>query len=71
VFQMLGSWSLDDYGGPQSLRWGLELLCDGFGLKRELLYATVFGGDEHVGPDTPAQRTWRQPCVTPTGYPGN
>ena len=51
VFQMLGSWSLGDYGGPQSLRWGLELLCDGFGLKRELLYATVFGGDEQVGPD--------------------
>ena len=26
VFQMLGSSSLDDYGGPQSLRWGLEPL---------------------------------------------
>ena len=22
VFQMLGSWSLGDYTGPQSLRWG-------------------------------------------------
>ena len=58
VFQMLGSWSLSDYGGPQSLRWGLELLCDGLGLTRELLYATVFGGDEQVGPDTLAQQTW-------------
>ena len=58
VFQMLGSWSLGDYDGPQSQRWGLELLCDGFGLKRELLYATVFGGDGQVGPDTPAQQTW-------------
>ena len=26
AFQMLGSWSLGDYDGPQSLRWGLELL---------------------------------------------
>jgi alanyl-tRNA synthetase len=60
VFQMLGSWSLDDYGGPQSLRWGLELLCDGFRLTRELLYATVFGGDEQVGPDIPAQQTWSE-----------
>ncbi len=60
VFQMLGSWSLGDYGGPQSLRWGLELICDGFGLKRELLYATVFGGDEQVGPDTAAMETWRE-----------
>ena len=58
VFQMLGSWSLGDYDGPQSQRWGLELLTDAFGLKRELLYATVFGGDGQVAPDTPAQRTW-------------
>lgn len=60
VFQMLGSWSLGDYGGPESQRWGLELLCDGFGLRRELLYATVFGGDEQVGPDIRAQQTWSE-----------
>jgi alanyl-tRNA synthetase len=58
VFQMLGSWSLGDYDGPQSQRWGLELVCDGFGVDRELLYATVFGGDGQLGPDTLAQRTW-------------
>jgi alanyl-tRNA synthetase len=57
---MLGSWSLGDYGGPQSLRWGLELLGDGFGLTRDLLYATVFGGDEQVGPDIAAQRAWSE-----------
>jgi alanyl-tRNA synthetase len=60
VFQMLGSWSLGDYGGPQSLRWGLELLCDGLGLRLELLHATVFGGDDQVGPDTVAQQTWSE-----------
>jgi alanyl-tRNA synthetase len=58
VFQMLGSWSLGDYDGPQSQRWGLELLCDGLGLNRELLYATVFGGDGRVGPDSQAQQAW-------------
>ncbi|HLM87499.1 MAG TPA: alanine--tRNA ligase-related protein [Streptosporangiaceae bacterium] len=58
VFQMLGSWSLGDYDGPQSQRWGLELLREVFGLKQDLLYATVFGGDGQVGPDTAAQRTW-------------
>jgi alanyl-tRNA synthetase len=58
VFQMLGSWSLDDYAGPQSLRWGLELLRDGFGMRTDRLYATVFGGDEQVGPDTEALQTW-------------
>jgi len=60
AFQMLGSWSLGDYDGPQSQRWGLELLCDRFGLARELLYATVFGGDGDVGPDTVAEQTWRE-----------
>jgi len=60
VFQMLGSWSLGDYDGPQSQRWGLELLCDGFGLNRDLLFATVFGGDDQIGPDTSAQRAWNE-----------
>ena len=58
VFQMLGSWSLGDYDGPQSLRWGMELICDHFGLRPELLYATIFGGDEQAGPDTIALETW-------------
>ena len=58
VFQMLGSWSLGDYDGPQSQRWGLELLRDGFGLKPEVLYATAFGGDGQVGPDLAALHTW-------------
>jgi alanyl-tRNA synthetase len=58
VFGMLGSWSLGDYGGPRSLRWGLELLRDGFGLSTGSLYVTVFGGDGQIGPDTTAQRTW-------------
>jgi alanyl-tRNA synthetase len=60
LFQMLGSWSLGDYGGPQSLRWGLELICDGFGLRRDWLHATVFGGDEQAGPDTESLETWRE-----------
>jgi len=58
VFQMLGSWSLGDYEGPQSLRWGLELLVDGFGIGPDRLYATVFGGDGEVEPDTQSLRTW-------------
>jgi alanyl-tRNA synthetase len=58
VFQMLGSWSLGDYDGPQSQRFGLELLCDHFGLRPELLYATAFGGNEQVGPDATAADAW-------------
>jgi len=36
----------------------MELICDHFGLRPELLYATIFGGDEQVGPDTAALQTW-------------
>ena len=57
---MLGSWSLGDYGHSQSLRWGYELLRDGFGIPRERLHVTVFGGDEQVGPDTESLRTWQE-----------
>jgi alanyl-tRNA synthetase len=60
VFQMLGSWSLGDYDGPQSLRWGLELLCDHFGLRPEQLHATVFGGDGQTGPDLRGLETWTE-----------
>jgi alanyl-tRNA synthetase len=60
VFQMLGSWSLGDYDGPQSLRWGLELLCDHFGLRPELLYATAFGGDGQIGPDEASLKAWAE-----------
>jgi alanyl-tRNA synthetase len=60
LFEMLGSWSLGDYPGPQSLRWGYELLCDGFGVDPSRLHATVFGGDSQVGPDTQALSTWQE-----------
>jgi alanyl-tRNA synthetase len=58
VFEMLGSWSLGDYGSSQSLRWGYELLRDGFGISPDRLHVTVFGGDGQVGPDTESLRTW-------------
>ena len=64
VFEMLGSWSLGDYPGTQSVRWGLELVRDGFGIPVSRLYATVYGGPEYgggepsVGPDTDLADTW-------------
>jgi alanyl-tRNA synthetase len=60
VFQMLGSWSLGDYRGPQSLRWGYELITEGFCIEPRRLYATVFGGDDQVPPDLDSVRTWEE-----------
>ncbi len=58
VFEMLGSWSLGDYPGSQSLRWGHELITTGFGIDPGLLHATVFGGSDQVGPDTGLAEVW-------------
>lgn len=60
AFQMLGSWSLGDYEGPQSVRWGHQLAVQGFGIGPDRLHATVFGGDEHVGPDVRSQQAWAE-----------
>ncbi|WP_019925814.1 alanine--tRNA ligase-related protein [Nocardia sp. BMG111209] len=60
VFEMLGSWSLGDYDGPQSLRWGFDLLHNGFGIEPDRMYVTVFGGDGQVEPDHESRRTWEE-----------
>jgi alanyl-tRNA synthetase len=36
------------------------LLCDGFGLRKDRLHATVFGGDGQVGQDTASLETWQE-----------
>ncbi|NEB79614.1 hypothetical protein G3I40_30995 [Streptomyces sp. SID14478] len=60
VFEMLGTWSLGDYEGPQSLEWGYDLLTEGLGIDPALIHATVFGGDDHVGPDTDSWEVWQR-----------
>ncbi|MGW7280753.1 alanine--tRNA ligase-related protein [Streptomyces sp. NPDC054844] len=60
VFEMLGTWSLGDYGGSRSLDWGYRLLTEGLGVDPGLLHATVYGGDDQVGPDTDSLRLWQE-----------
>ncbi|WP_329113214.1 alanine--tRNA ligase-related protein [Streptomyces sp. NBC_01465] len=60
VFEMLGTWSLGDYEGSLSLEWGHDLLVNGFGIDPGRLHATVFGGDDQVGPDTESLRIWQE-----------
>jgi alanyl-tRNA synthetase len=54
VFEMLGTWSLGDYSGVQSLTWGYELMRDGFGISPERLHVTVFDEDQE------SLRTWER-----------
>ncbi len=61
-FEMLGNWSFGDYFKEQSIPWGWELSVEGFGFDPELIYVTVFEGDEELGlgPDTEAIEIWRK-----------
>ncbi|MEV3893225.1 alanine--tRNA ligase-related protein [Streptomyces anulatus] len=59
VFEMLGTWSLGDYGGPRSLDWGYGLLTEGLGIDPGLLYATAFAGDGRTGQDTASVDLWQ------------
>ncbi|MDX2705596.1 alanine--tRNA ligase-related protein [Streptomyces sp. PA03-6a] len=60
VFEMLGTWSLGGYEGPQSLDWGYGLLTEGFGIDPGRLHVTVFGGDDRTGPDTDSLELWEK-----------
>jgi len=60
MFEMLGNWSFGDYFKKEAIEWGWELLTEVFGINRENLYVTVFGGDGSDGlePDNEAFTYW-------------
>ncbi len=62
MFEMLGNWSFGDYFKEEAISWAWELLTEKFGLPKDRLYATVFGGDtnEGLGKDTEAAELWNQ-----------
>lgn len=66
LFEMLGSWSLGDYSHSQSLRWGYELVTEGFGISPDRLGVTVYGGSIESPPDDESVRIWSE-----LGVPGH
>ena len=59
---MLGNWSFGDYFKEESIAWGWELSVDGFGFDPELIWVTVFEGDEELGlgPDDESIEIWKR-----------
>jgi len=62
LFEMLGNWSIGDYFKKDAINWAWELLTEVYGLEKDRLYVTVFGGDEGDGlpRDNEAAGLWAQ-----------
>ena len=60
-FEMLGNWSLGDYYKQESITWSYEFLtgADTLAIPPELIWATVFAGNEDAPRDEEAARIWR------------
>jgi len=61
-FEMLGNWSLGDYGPEQSIRWSFEFLTgpEQLGIELSRLWFSVFAGGHGVPPDERSARVWQE-----------
>lgn len=61
MFEMLGNWSFGDYFKDEAIKWAWELLTEVYGLPKDRMYASVFGGDEgdKLEVDTEAYNFWK------------
>src|SRR5215510_1991070 len=57
-FEMLGNWSLGDYGRDEAIAWSFEFLTGELGLPVERLGVTCFAGDEEVATDHASAAIW-------------
>ena len=60
-FEMLGNFSFGDYFKKDAIAWAWELLTEVYGIKKDMLYVTVFEGDEEdkIPMDTEALNFWK------------
>lgn len=62
MFEMLGNWSFGDYFKKEAISWAWELLTEVYKIDKNILYVTIFEGDESEGlaRDTEAYELWKQ-----------
>ena len=61
LFEMLGNWSFGDYFKKEAIEWAWELLTEVYKIDKNILYVTVFEGDENdkTEMDTEAFSIWK------------
>jgi alanyl-tRNA synthetase len=61
-FEMLGCWSLGDYGREESISWTFEFFTDPkwLGLDPNRLFVTVYKGNPDVSQDTKSIEIWQK-----------
>jgi len=61
-FEMLGNWSFGDYFKEEAIGWAWELLTERYKIDPEILYVTIFEGDDSEGlaRDTEAYNFWKK-----------
>lgn len=57
-FEMLGNWSLGDYGKEEAISWSYEFLINVLKLDASRIYVSVFAGDDDAPFDEESYNTW-------------
>ncbi|GHA25903.1 alanine--tRNA ligase [Salinimicrobium marinum] len=62
MFEMLGNWSFGDYFKKEAIAWAWELLTEVYKIDKDILYVTVFEGNEAEGipVDQEALNLWKE-----------
>ncbi len=61
-FQMLGSWSINDYFKKEAISLAFRFLTESLEISKEKLYVTIFAGDDELGlgEDLEAKQYWKE-----------